>query len=233
VRQLAGERLLTPPDTLERHQIVAKLLGAPVSVLDVGGVPGQLAPFLPLSKIVAANVVEPADILIPGDRLPFSDRSFTATTSLDALEHVAPHARAGFVAELLRVTEHRSVLCCPCGSPEHDGLESEIDAWYRELTGDGHPWLREHLQYGLPRPEDVRELYREAGVAVRMAYHGDARETAEQFKAMVLARHRHRPADVARFAAFRVRYRPSTELADEPTPWTNRMFCIADVDPVS
>jgi hypothetical protein len=229
VRRLVDDRVLAAPDTLERHLIVAELLGSPAQVLDVGGNRGELATYLPHSKVVAANVGEPADVIIPTDHLPFTDRSFTATTSLDALEHIPPAARQTFISELLRVTEQRSVLCCPYGSPEHDQLENETDAWYRELTGDGHPWLREHLQYGLPRLDDVRALYEQAGARVRFRFHGDARETGQQFRTMVLARRRHAPADVARFAAFRLRYRPDTALHDEPTPFTNRMFAIADL----
>ncbi|HEY1478726.1 MAG TPA: methyltransferase domain-containing protein [Gaiellales bacterium] len=204
------------------------MLGAPARVLDIGGLPGQLNRYLPHSKVLAANVMEPTDVLIPEDHLPFTDGSFTATTSLDVLEHVPPANRASFIAEMLRVTEQRSVLCCPLGSPEHDALEREIDAWYRELTGDGHPWLREHLQYGLPTLDSIRELYAEAGATVRFAFHGDTRETSTQFRTVVLARKRLRPADLARFAAFRLPYRPQTALLEAPTPWTNRVFAIVD-----
>ena len=206
LRRLADDRILGAPDTVERHLIVADLLGSPARVLDVGGLPGQLNGYLPESEVVAANVTEPADVLIPPDHLPFGDGSFTATTSLDALEHVPPANRAGFVAEMLRVTERRSVLCCPLGSPEHDALEAEIDDWYRQLTGDGHPWLREHLEHGLPTLASLEALYGAAGADVQFRFHGDARVTGHQFRTAVLARRRHRPADLARYAALRLPY---------------------------
>jgi hypothetical protein len=228
LKRLADDRVLHAPDTIERHLIVAELLGAPARVLDIGGLPGQLNRYLPASKVVSANVSEPTDVLIPVDRLPFTDASFTATTSLDVLEHVPPDGRARFVSEMLRVTEQRSVLCCPLGSPEHDALEAEVDAFYREITGDGHPWLREHLQYGLPTLESIRSAFEEAGATPRFVFHGDARRTTEQFRTVVLARLRHRPADLARFAAFRLPYRPQTGLQSSPGPWTNRVFAIVD-----
>ncbi len=228
LRRLADDRIRCAPDTVERHLIVADLLGAPARVLDVGGLPGQLHGYLPTSEVLAANVSEPADVIVPEDHLPFPDAGFTATTSLDVLEHVPPASRPGFVAEMLRVTERRSVLCCPLGSPEHDALEAEIDAWYRDLTGDGHPWLREHLEYGLPTLEAISALYEQAGATVRFLFHGDARVTGEQFRTVVLASRRHRPSDLARFAAFRLPYRPQTTVTDEPTPWTNRVFAIVD-----
>lgn len=228
MRRLVDDHVRCAPDTVERHLIVADLLGAPERVLDIGGLPGQLRGYLPHSEVLAANIAEPADVIVPEDHLPFPDGAFTATTSLDALEHVPPPAREGFVAEMLRVTGRRSVLCCPLGSPEHDALEAEIDAWYRDLTGDGHPWLREHLEYGLPTLESIRALYDAAGAPVRFLFHGDARVTGEQFKTLVLARERHRPGDLARFAAFRLPHRPSVAVSDTPTPWTNRVFAIAD-----
>ena len=204
------------------------MLGAPERVLDVGGLSGQLDAYLPRSSVIAANVREPTDVLIPYDHLPFRDGEFSATTSLDVLEHVPPAARTRFVAEMLRVTEGRSVLCCPLGSPEHDALEAEIDAWYRELTGAGHPWLQEHLEHGLPTLESIRALYEEAGVRACFLFHGDARVTGEQFRTVVLARLRHRPSDLLRFAAFRLPYRARTALQTSPTPWTNRVFAIVD-----
>lgn len=228
LRRLADDRIRCAPDTVERHLIVADLLGAPATVLDVGGLPGQLNGYLPSSEVLAANVSEPADVIVPEDHLPFPDGAFTATTSLDVLEHVPPDSRPGFIAEMLRVTEHRSVLCCPLGSPEHDALEAEIDAWYRELTGDGHPWLREHLEYGLPTLGGIRALYEQAGAEVRFLFHGDARVTGKQFRTVVLARERHRLSDLARFAAFRLPYRPQTAVATTPTPWTNRVFAVVD-----
>ena len=228
LRRLADDRVLCAPDTVERHLIVADLLGSPACVLDVGGLPRQLNGYLPHSTVVAANVTEPADVLVPPDHLPFADRAFTATTSLDALEHVPLAGRQGFVAEMLRVTERRSVLCCPLGSPEHDAIEAEIDDWYRELTGAGHPWLREHLEHGLPTLASIRALYEAAGADVQFRFHGDARVTARQFRTVVLARMRHRPADIARFAAFRLPYRLRTGLLTAPTPWTNRVFAIVD-----
>ncbi len=45
--------------------------------------------------MIAVNVVPPADLLVEPDRLPFADGAIEAVTSLDALEHVPPAARAG------------------------------------------------------------------------------------------------------------------------------------------
>ena len=49
----------------------------------------------------------------PG-RLPFADGSFDTVISLDALEHVPPADRAGFVTEVARVAARRAIIACPC-----------------------------------------------------------------------------------------------------------------------
>jgi hypothetical protein len=228
---LARNRALTAADTWERHLVVAELAGEPRQVLDVGGLPGQLRSFLPGASVVAANIEPPADLLLDGDGLPFKDRAVEVVTSLDALEHVRPAERAGFVAELVRVTGRRLVLCCPLGSPEHVAAEREVRAWFRDLTGEDHPWLAEHAENGLPTRAELEADLAAAtgpGDTVRLAFHGDFRVTNAQFEEIVLARHRPTPGRVARFARHRLAHRPDTRLDDEPGPYANRVFAIVD-----
>jgi len=227
----ARDHALTAADTWERHLIVAQLAGAPRQVVDVGGLPGQLRGFLPGASVVAANVVSPADLLVPEDGLPFKDRSVEVLTSLDALEHVPPAVRAGFVAELVRVAARRVILCCPLGTPAHDAAEREVAAWYRELTGAEHPWLAEHLENGLPRQDELERWFAAAaapGDSVRLHFHGDFRATNRQFEQIVSARHKPRPGSVWRFASARVSHRPDVALADAPGLYTNRVFVVVD-----
>jgi SAM-dependent methyltransferase len=227
-RRLLRDHALSAPDTWERHLIVAELVRDARSVLDVGGLPGQLDAFIPEAKVLAANIAEPADLIVDPASLPFRDGVFDATTSLDVLEHVPARDRPRFVAEQLRVSGGRTVLCCPLGTPEHVEAEQEINAWYRELTGDDHPWLVEHGRNGLPTLDELRDAFAVHDGPVRFAFHGDFREVNEQFRRIVLARHRHRPGDVLGYAAFRLPYRPSTALSDTPSPYANRVFVIAD-----
>jgi SAM-dependent methyltransferase len=228
LRALLADRVLSAPDTWERHLIVADLVGAPADLVDVGGLPGQLASFLPDTRVLAVNVDEPADLIVPMETLPFTDGTFEAATSLDVLEHVPPADRHRFVGEMLRVTRGRAVLCCPLGSPEHREGEEEIQAWYQSVAGDGHPWLADHLSKGLPTLEELRSCFAEHEGTVRFLFHGDFREVNDQFRRLVLARHRHTPADIVGYARFRLSYRPRTELTQAPSPFTNRVFVVSD-----
>jgi hypothetical protein len=225
------DRLLTAADTWERHLVVAELAGRPSQVVDVGGLPGQLRAFLPGAAVLAANVTPPADLLVPEDRLPFTDRSIEVVTCLDALEHVPPPARAGFVAELVRVASARVVLCCPLGTPEHVAAEQHVAAWYRDLTGEDHPWLVEHLANGLPHQDELERWFADAagpGDAVRLRFHGDFRVINRQFEQIVTARRRPRPGSVWSFATARLAHRPDTALTDAPGPYTNRVFAVCE-----
>lgn len=83
----------------------------------------------------------------PG-RLPFADGSFDTVISLDALEHVPPTDRAGFVTEVARVAARRAIIACPCDeAAEFDDL---LRRMYRR-RGEAEPdWLSEHAEHGLP-----------------------------------------------------------------------------------
>ncbi len=226
LRALLAHHVLADPDTWERHLIVAKLVDAPASLIDVGGLRGQLRSFLPDTNVTAVNVSEPADMVIPPGPLPFDDGAFDAATSLDALEHVPPEARRAFVAEVVRVARDRAVLCCPLGSAEHYLAEQATHAWYQSFTGHDNPWLAEHLHNGLPTLEDLRDITAPYAGQVRFLFHGDFREVNEQFKRVVAAWHRHRVTAAVSYARLRLAYRPRLELSDDPSPWTNRVFIV-------
>lgn len=174
---LSPARLLLAADTWERHVVAAALLGLAgggrPAVLDVGGTPGTLARFLPRGCVVTvANVRPPADVVWDGGPLPFADGAFTAATSLDVLEHLPSAARAGHLAELVRVARGAVVLCCPAGTPEHVASERVLHA------RRPHPFLAEHLQHGLPTAEELLALAAALPGSWQLLAHGDLRRAA-------------------------------------------------------
>jgi hypothetical protein len=207
------------------------LIGSPRTVVDVGGVPGQLGGALPHAAITAVNVRPPADLLVDPGPLPLRDRSVEAVTSLDTLEHVPPADRANFVEELLRICDSRLVLCCPLGSPQHAAAEREIQDWHREVTGAPHPWLEEHLENGLPEFAELDRWVQAATTSedrVEWGFHGDFRKLNDLFRDFVMAsRTRSVPAR-ARVAAARLRYTPDVQLRSAPDQWVNRVFVLVD-----
>jgi hypothetical protein len=214
------------PDTWSRHRIVSRLAGSPASLLDVGGVARELAPFLPGTRIVTANVEEGADVIFDGVRLPFPEGSFEAAASLDVLEHVPREQRANHLADLVRVAERQVVLCCPLGSPAHEAAERELADWHQSVTGRRHRFLDEHLQRGLPSEEELRELAAAAPMDFDLRFHGDFEEANELFRLSTLVKHRPRPGLIARYA--RARFGPRSEgpLTERPQPRANRAFLV-------
>ena len=83
----------------------------------------------------------------PG-RLPFVDAAFDTVISLDALEHVPPDERTGFVAEIGRVAARRVIVACPCD--EAAALDEMMRRMYRRRGESAPDWLDEHAEHGLP-----------------------------------------------------------------------------------
>jgi hypothetical protein len=224
----ALQRLLMPPDTWGRHTIVSNLLGNPESLLDVGGVAGELALFMPKTRIVTANVSgEKADVIFDGDRLPFPDDSFEAAVSLDVLEHIPREHRETHLRELIRVSRGTIVICCPLGSNEHVEAEQELADWYRSLAGEPHRFLEEHLETGLPTEVEIGGLADGLRVPIEMRFHGDFREANEGFRRSVLARRRPSLRTIARYLQARFSRSGLDELRATSETWTNRVFLVA------
>lgn len=221
--------MLVPAETLERHLVVARLLGTPrfgkhSSVLDVGGDPRLLSRLLPGADVVVANVSPPADVLLEGSVLPFEDGAFDAVASIDVLEHLPREQRQEHLAELARVARSRLVACWPLGSPPHERTERELAEWYASRRGRAHPFLEEHLRLGLPDLEASRRLAASLPGDARLLFHGDVKTAARRFRELGEARSR-----PLRYARRRARDRPELDLHDEPRPETNRAFLLVDL----
>lgn len=218
-------------ETWHRHELVAGLLGGVRgSIIDVGGLPGRLAPLLDGCEITTANIEPPADVVFDGSRLPFADGAFEAATSIDVLEHIAPAGRQQHVHELLRVAARRVVLCCPLGMHGDDHSDAELADWFECMSGGREAYLDEHAANGLPLEAEVRTLVERAvgpgSWRAEVRFNGDRAAERELFRRETLAHHRRRPADRLRYAWWRLRTPVDDVLRDGTATAPNRVYVV-------
>ncbi len=177
------------------------------SVLDVGCGPYGLSIVAPEATFAGVEVifeapVSPGMVAIRYDAgpLPFEDGAFDTVISLDVLEHVPPPARAGFVAELVRVCARRVFIACP--SDEAVWAEEVLKQVYA-AQGIALPgWLNEHDEHGLPTAAEIagyvssvpgataRPLTMPNGLLSALTVLGDVVPGLAEHAAMEWARHR-------------------------------------------
>jgi len=161
-----------PFDQYQRYKTIQEIVdelrdGEGVKVLDVGGHPGLLLGFLPRDEVYVTDVM-PCDIpsFVPtgGMALPFEDESFDVVVSLDTLEHVPPEEREGFISELVRVSRDCVILAAPFAYANVSAAEQILYDFIESELGYSYKFLREHLEYGLPRWEDVERFLKANGL---------------------------------------------------------------------
>ena len=174
-----------PVDIYQRYSVsrdvIQLVYGArqlPLRVLDVGGHAGPLKHILPDDRVVVTDVQQAPDqlelasgitfafddyLLAAGQSLPFADRSFDVVTSHDTLEHVPPPHRLEVVREMLRVARGLVILNGPMHNRDTARAEQRLATFMRRALDWEHPYLTEHLAYGLPKEAEVESLLRAEG----------------------------------------------------------------------
>ena len=165
-------------DAYERHKAAAFLLGEACDghILDVGGVRGGLAHFLPCAKVLTHNLDLNGDVMYGGKVFPFGANAFNAVVSLDTLEHIPSSRRGRFVEECIRVAQCRILVAAPLATPGHEAYEARLDALHMEVHGRWNRSLHEHVLNGLPTEADLvrwSQILRERGFAVHLWYAGN------------------------------------------------------------
>jgi GT2 family glycosyltransferase/SAM-dependent methyltransferase len=165
-------------DQLQRYLLVGRLLDRmlrelprPVRLLEVGSNVLDILPLLFADGAVRGHRcdVQPAGtgpdftLIERGKPLPFADGAFDAVVALEVLEHVPAADRRAFLAECLRVARHGAVFTCPNGTPEVVEHEALAAAAYRYRNDQVHPFLCEHEEFGLPRPDEVQAILHDLG----------------------------------------------------------------------
>ena len=144
-------------DTYERHYWTVRLLGRTrpgETVIDVGG-ERNLEMFAGRLKVRNVNVVGPD--AVEGGAASLPDKSFDYAVSIDTLEHIPKAERGQHLAHLVRLARRRVVFCAPIGQPAQVRLQHALlDAGI--LDEASVRYLREHLEYGMPTPEEIQEV---------------------------------------------------------------------------
>lgn len=130
----------------------------PFSILDVGGREWLFSAFLPRHRV---TVADPATTGLDGRALPYASRSFDVVTCHHVLEHVPASDRPALLGELVRVARRRVYLTGPF---RESAFAAEIDHFLSRLAPD-NPYLREHLQMGLPSLVETADWLQARGLS--------------------------------------------------------------------
>lgn len=101
------------------------------------------------------------------------DNAYDVCVALDVFEHVPAEKRARFLTELYRVCRYGVVISFPYYASEVEQAEKGVNDMYKDLYGEDHPWLAEHIANGLPDREKAEAVLRENGISFTSFTHGN------------------------------------------------------------
>lgn len=179
------------------------------------------------------------------------DDAYDYTIAMDVFEHIPQDKRAAFLTEVARVSKVAAVICFPYNAPEVAVAEEEVNGMYRELFGESHPWLREHIENGLPDRNLVENVLNENGIAHTSFTHGslsvwkrmivlnffidEEAFNAAASEANIHYNRRVYPFDTAADADYRVFYvlAKQKDLPDAiQNPFAGKHISMADLSPI-
>jgi len=155
------------------HVNALRRRGERFTILEVGGRGNFLKRFLPQDQITILDVDDSGEenyVKGDGRQLPFKNRSFDLVVSTDVLEHIPPGDRKKYLKEQVRVCKTAIILSGPLYQPDVARLEKKSNDYYRDLTGEEHPWLKEHVNYGLPKAEDIEAIFTKHHLAITKSW---------------------------------------------------------------
>lgn len=173
-------------DHYGRYFFIAKIIDAnrnknKLTILDVGGFGGELEKFLPNDDITIIDTMSlPSNHkkIIVGDalNLPFFDQEFDFVVSADTLEHISQEKRNVFLDESFRVSKGTIIIAAPFETTGVVESEYEINLLYKSLFNVDYPWLKEHIENGLPKLELVKEWAKKHSLNTQIYGNNDIEE---------------------------------------------------------
>lgn len=167
---LQGRRRNWSPEVALRYlPVVAELKqhGLEGCVTEVGSGSSGAAPYLG-KKMVGVDTAflgEEDELLQQVNasalHIPYPDESRPAVISVDMLEHIPPNLRDQAIGEIVRVASQLAIIVFPEG-PRAERQDGSLELLYRRHHSEGFHFLDEHLEYGLPRLEELERSLRSA-----------------------------------------------------------------------
>ncbi len=165
-----------PFDQYSRQMIVATLINkalrpdakAKLKIIDIGGHKGKTQEFLPSDEVTILDVFDESyQGYVKGDatKIEFADDFFDIATSFDVLEHIPRPLRPAYLSEALRVSKLGVFIAVPvdgndCKTADAEVLLNEVN---KELFGEDHRWLKEHIDLQIPSQEEMQKLLGKSG----------------------------------------------------------------------
>lgn len=139
-------------------------------IIDLGGHKGHTKDFFTNDSITILDVYDESyDGYIKGDATNLAkikDEEYDVVLSFDTLEHIPPKRRKAFIKEAIRISKHGFVLAAPFDN--NNGhvrfAEDKANKLYKKINSKDHPWLKEHLEYGIPSAADIEEYFNNQSV---------------------------------------------------------------------
>jgi len=163
MNKLLDELVEIPFDLFSRNYVLMKIVDRiqekkrKLRIIDIGGRNGLIYKFLPQHDIHIIDIREPDSnyekTLARNSKYIIGDiqhnslkaNSFDLTISFDMLEHVSPDARINVLEEMLNTCTIGAVIGAPFNSHVTDEAEKAANDYYRQIAGEDHPWLKEHI----------------------------------------------------------------------------------------
>ncbi len=150
------------------------------NILEVGANEHKnLEKFLPSDKITYLDIQldeefqnDPQYILGDATQMNLEDNSYDFIVALDVFEHIPSERRKNFIDEINRVAKKGFILMGPFDTAGVADAERNINAFFKGLVGNDHPWLVEHIQNGLPNWKQTLEYLEEKNIKYTCLEHG-------------------------------------------------------------
>jgi len=161
----AESKIFLSSDLYIRNSIIAELIQElrlkkeVFSIIDIGGYDGKLDLFLNANdhyKVLDTFRIESFNY-IKGDvrNLELADDSCDIVISSEVLEHINSVDRERAVNEMVRVAKKYLIIGAPFKKKTTVDAEKQFNNFFKSITGQEHPWLKEHIENGLP---DVKKF---------------------------------------------------------------------------